>query len=210
MSSVRYTLVSEGSSDTVLMPILDWVLHENGVYVSESVWAELRTLPKPPTTPVKPIEKALELYPCDLLFIHRDADNQDYDVRKRWVLDHLDKITLKPPAVCIIPVRMQETWLLIDENAIREAVGKPNSSTRLYIPPLRNLENYADSKTKLHHLLLEASGTTGRNRKKFNVHVAKHRIPQFIKDFSPLRNLSAFAALETDIQTIIDKQGWND
>jgi hypothetical protein len=40
MNSVRYTLVSEGSSDKVLMPILEWLLDIHGVAVVQTAWAD--------------------------------------------------------------------------------------------------------------------------------------------------------------------------
>lgn len=213
MDKLHYALISEGSSDQVLLPIINWLLLENGLNRDlRGVWIDFGQLVSLPQNIQERIEKVLddEDYRWDLLFIHRDADNVGYRTRKQEILQHLSNISSKPPAICVVPVRMQETWLLINENAIREAAQNRNGKTPLDLPPLKDLENHADPKAKLHKLLLEASELTGRKRKKFNVRVAKHRIPQFIKDFSPLRNLSAFAALETDIQTIIDEQGWND
>ena len=48
MDELRYTLVSEGSSDVALLPILDWLLIENGVRCAiQPAWADLSVLPLP-------------------------------------------------------------------------------------------------------------------------------------------------------------------
>lgn len=51
MNDLRYTLVSDGSSDASLLPILNWLLVENGVTLPiRSAWADLGSiwLPKHP------------------------------------------------------------------------------------------------------------------------------------------------------------------
>ena len=50
MDALRYTLLSDGSSDQALMPILTWLLREQGVYGAiQPEWADLRRLPRPPS-----------------------------------------------------------------------------------------------------------------------------------------------------------------
>lgn len=40
MSSIRYVLLSDGSSDTMLMPVLDWLLHRQCPrYALDSQWS---------------------------------------------------------------------------------------------------------------------------------------------------------------------------
>jgi hypothetical protein len=56
--------------------------------------------------------------------------------------------------------------------------------------------------------LQQASELTGRRLKKFNVYEKIFRIADLITDFSPLRQLSAFQALEADIQQVICQQKW--
>ena len=81
---LRYTLVGDGSSDRVLVPIIDWVLREIPSLSERSVesqWADLREQSRKPGLAGK-IERALQLYPCDLLFVHRDVESSDPKMRR--------------------------------------------------------------------------------------------------------------------------------
>ena len=72
MMELNFTLLSDGSSDRALLPILTWLLKEQRVMFGiNPEWADLRRLPKPPKTLAERIVRAVDLYPCDLLFIHR-------------------------------------------------------------------------------------------------------------------------------------------
>lgn len=91
MNSLRYTLVSDGSSDRALLPILTWLLRNNGVHLPvQSTWADLRLLPKQPKNLPDRIRWAIDLYPCDLLFIHRDAERQPTQFRRIEIQQALD------------------------------------------------------------------------------------------------------------------------
>lgn len=213
MKELCYTLLCDGSSDKALLPILTWLLRANQIECAiQSNWADLRRLPKPPKTLLPRIIKSLEIYPCNLLFIHRDAEREPYSKRvveiKEAVEAAIKKSVVVPPVVCVIPVRMQEAWLLFDELAVRTAAGNPRGNQRLQLPNINKLEQLPDPKEILHGLLCEASGLTGRRLKQFSVHERVHRVSELIDDFSPLRALSAFQALEANIQQIIQEQGW--
>ena len=81
MKTIRYTLLSDGSSDRMLMPIIEWLLYQYCPEIEiESSWADLGRLPQPPKTLPEKIEVTLDLYPCDLLFVHRDAENESYEI----------------------------------------------------------------------------------------------------------------------------------
>jgi hypothetical protein len=160
---------------------------------------------------VEKIERSLELYPCDLLFIHRDAERENPNNRRKEIEEALIKLEgriVKPPSVCVIPVRMHEAWLLFQESAIRRASGNPNGSSRINLPRLRTVENIPDPKEVLYSILRVASEKTGRRLRQFNVHHSAGQVSEFIEDFSPLRILSAFQQLETDIKTVIDNNNW--
>jgi len=60
------------------MPILDWLLRENGVQRAiQSEFADIyeADLAARITLAVK-IRESVPLYPCDLLFVHHDADTE--------------------------------------------------------------------------------------------------------------------------------------
>lgn len=212
MNYIRYTLISDGSSDKALIPHLNWLLKENGIKKTIcSEWAELRHLSPIPRGLAEKIEKSIELYPCDLLFIHRDAERENPDNRRQEIDGALEKLNGKlkmPVSICVIPIRMQEAWLLFDVDAIRRASGNENGSLAIDLPKLKAIEKLPDPKETLYQLLRIASERTGRRLKKFNVQHSAGRVSQFIQDFSPLRTLSAFQQLETDIKEIINSQNW--
>ncbi len=210
MTEFRYTLISDGSSDRTLNPILTWLLRENGMkQLIQPQWADLRQLSQPPKTLYDKIQMGLELYPCDLLFVHRDAENDLPESRKQEIADALSYITERPPAICIIPIRMMEAWLLFNEKAIRSAADNPNGQNKLELPPLKQTEFIHNPKAALHERLKLASGLKGRRLEKFRPHHRVHRVAELIDDFSPLRNLRAFQALEYDIRATIEEQDWD-
>ncbi len=208
MSELRYTLVTEGSSDVALIPILTWLLRENGIQLVQAEWADLGESRVSERVSLSwKVREAVRLYPCDLLFVHRDADRASVDTRKREIYTAADGLG-SLPVICVIPVRMQEAWLLFDEEAIRHAAGNGNGRMPLNLPPLRQVERLPDPKTVLHDCLKTASNLSGRRLKKFNVSQRARRVTEFIEDFSLLRNLPAFATLEQDLQEIIESNGW--
>ncbi|HLA28641.1 MAG TPA: hypothetical protein VJZ49_12170 [Syntrophales bacterium] len=209
MSRISYVLLSDGSSDKMLMPILDWLLHRQCPnYAIDPKWADLRRLPHPPRELIEKIRMTLELYEPDLLFIHRDAENQPFESRRKEITGALAGKT-SPPAVCVIPVRMQEAWLLIDEKAIRKAAGNPNGRMPLRLPAIDTVESLPDPKELLFSLIREASGLSGTRLKKQKPEKHAHLVSQFIDDFELLQTLSAFRALEVELTTVIQIKGWH-
>jgi len=173
MKALRYTLLSDGSSDQALLPILTWLLREHRMTCAiQPEWADLRRLPKRPKTLSERILMSLELYPCDLLFVHRDAESESREGRvdeiNRAIAEAAKSVTV-PAFICVVSVRMQEAWLLFDEAALRRAAGNPNGQRPLDLPPLSQLEQLPDPKKALYEHLREASGLQERRRKKIPV-----------------------------------------
>ena len=213
MDELRYTLLAEGSSDVGLLPILDWLLIENGVRCPiQAAWADLRVLPLPdrPRLTDK-IKGSLEFYPCDLLFVHRDADKESRETRVQEISKAVDGLPegLLPTFVCVIPVRMQEAWLLIDETAIKIAAGNRRYAGQLELPPVNSLEKISDPKAVLNGLLRQANDLSRRRQRNFRVAKHAERVTDFIEDFSPLRQLSAFSALEEEVSSAIQANNWH-
>ena len=209
MDELRYTLLSDGSSNKALMPILTWLLqqHLHNVAIQEE-WADLRLLPKPPSRSRldERIRLSLDLYPCDLLFVHRDTETASYDERSSEInraVQQAQSLIEVPPIVCVVPVRMMESWLLFDLYAIRRAAGNPHGTQSLNLPSLRELENLPNPKATLFQILRKASGLSGRRLNSFDHRLALHRIPDYIEDFGQLRTLSAFRRLENDTMDAI-------
>ena len=202
MERLRFTLLADGASDRALLPVLTWLLRQywSGIPI-QSEFSDLRHLRNPPRSLSQRIDRSIELYPCDLLFVHRDAERESVEKRQEEVREALERSergrTL--PVICVVPVRMQEAWLLIDESALKKAAGNPASRQNLPMPDARRLEDLPDPKMVLRDLLRQASGHRGARRlKKFNRDLGGcvHRVAQQIGDFGLLRGLTAFRELE--------------
>jgi hypothetical protein len=170
MKELRYTLLSDGSSDSALIPVLTWLLQAHLVDCAiQHEWADLRRVPKSlKDTFSKRIKLAVELYPCELLFIHRDAEKEPRQKRVDEIRKAKEEAgeSVSVPTVCVVPVRMTEAWLLFDETALRRAAANPNGKHPLQLPDLTKLEDKPDPKELLYKLLGEASGLEvigGRN-----------------------------------------------
>ena len=205
MERFRFTLVADGPSDRALLPVLTWLLRQHCEGISiQPEFSDLRWLPSHPRGLFRRIDKSMELYPCDLLFVHRDAEGESVEKRQDEIRESLERSergkTL--PVVCVVPVRMQEAWLLIDEPALKRAAGNPSSRQRLSMPPVKRLEDLPDPKRVLHDLLRKASGRKGRRQlKRFNRDLGKcvQLVAEHIGDFDLLRGLAAFRELEDQV-----------
>ncbi len=211
MNVLHYTLISDGPSDQVLLPILDWLLRAGG-FVGEvqARWVDPRPLPGDQRSLQNRIQLSLEYQPCDLLFIHRDAEKEPREARVSEIkaaIEAVDNLSI-PPAIYVIPVRMTEAWLLFDEAAICQAAANPHGRQPLQLPELSTLEQGPDPKEELYALLRTASGLPKRRLKKFRPQKRIYAIADRIRYFSPLRALAAFSTLETDVLAILQQQHW--
>ncbi len=208
MKELRYILLADGSSDQALMPILTWLLREHGVEAIQQEWADLGRLrlPRKPELADK-IRRILDYYDfdyrLDLLFIHRDAEKEPREKRVQEINTAIAKLEKPPRYVCVIPVKMQEAWLLFDEPAIRQAAGNPSGRQPIKLPLPKEIEDKPNPKEILHELLRDVSGLGGQKLKKFEPTKAAKRVTELITDFSPLRSLSAFQMLEQEIAVAI-------
>jgi hypothetical protein len=200
---MRFTLLTDGSSDQALLPILDWLLRQRTEAPFQPAWADLRRIPAAPKALAERIAVALDFYPCDLLFVHRDAEREPPSQRAQEIREALSYVPACPPVVCVIPIRMQEAWLLFDEGALRKAAGRPNGRNALALPKLTSIEQDPDPKARLHALLREASGLFGRHAKRFRPEIQVHRLAELIDDFSPLLGLSAFQVLDAELRAAL-------
>jgi len=197
---VTYTLVADGSADKILVPILTWSLRQ---YTSDPIseqWADFSRIPRQRDL-VSRLRTALDLYPCDVLFIHRDAEAQPHS----WRRNEIDHALRDFPIIYVpvVPVRMSEAWLLLYESPIRAAAGNPNGKDDLGLPHVSSIEAIADPKKVLHSALVAASGLNLRRRSKFPVQQRVHLIPNHIEDYQRLHSLPAFQRLQDDIRSAL-------
>jgi hypothetical protein len=131
-----------------------------------------------------------------------------YATRVEEIREAIMEAKLTIPAVPVVPVRMQEAWLLIDERAIREAAGNPHGRYPLALPALHELEDLPDAKARLHILLRDASGLHGRRLRTAPITHYAQQVTKRIEDFTALRRLSAFADLEARLARLVHERGW--
>ncbi len=216
MNRIGYTLVTEGSSDRLLKYPIEWLLERLTSLTFDGEWADPRVFKKQKQENMQKQEKkligklapALEYYPCDLLFVHRDADRDPPETRITEIEDAVGQLSSSPPVVCVVPVRKTEAWVLIDKQALREAAGNPNGKVDLGFPALRDLESIPDPKATLFELLATAGGLQRRRLKSLNKFRARQRVAQLIDDFSPLEKLPAFQRFRAQLKGVLEQEGW--
>lgn len=195
---MKALLLGEGSSDRALLPALRWLLDLHSPVPATLEWLDSAHLPGRKTLQER-VMGAGRVAPCNLLFVHRDADRQGAEHR----YDEIRRATGDLPHVGVVPVRMTEAWLLFDEPAIRAAAGRPSGTHEIGLPRLAQLEDLPDPKKTLLDVLAAAHGATGRRAQRFDERAAIHRVADLIEDWTPLRRLSAFARLEADVRAAV-------
>jgi len=209
INEIKFTLIADGTSDKALVNIIKWLLDDLYPEVPNKInFADFKYLKKPPLKKdiVSQINTARKYYPFDILIYHRDAESNKIETvedRIKEIFKNLEDDKDIDSLVCVIPVRMMESWLLINEDAIKKAAGNRNYIGEIEIPLIYNIEKIPKPKELLHRLLKEASGNTGRRLKKFNPHRAVQLVAENINDFSALRSLDAFKRFEKDLGEIL-------
>jgi hypothetical protein len=116
MKEIKFSLLSEGKSDAALIPIIKWVFRQQlrADSVVTGDWVDEGRLPKAKAaSPGNRLRLAIEIYPCDFLIIHRDADGENWELRKREIASWCDEATLADTRpIAIVPVRETEAWLM--------------------------------------------------------------------------------------------------
>jgi hypothetical protein len=207
MDSISFSLLSDGTSDRMLIRVIEWALrkelHDTPI---QSEWADLRRFPQKPKSLAERIKAASILYPSDILFIHRDAERESHEARRIEIQEAVDSLGSSITFAAVIPIRMSEAWLLIDERAIRMASNNPNGSMVLDLPKLSSIESIADPKESLHKLLFIASDVRGSRRKKnFKADISRYvqAVAENISDYSLLERLSAFQFFQNELKSIL-------
>ena len=203
---IQYFIISDGSSDRLLIHPIDWIFKSKGIE-SKGERIDFGLSGLYPKTIAEKIEMAIIIHPnLEFLFIHRDAEKQSIDIRIQEIESELLKTAIENiETIKIIPIRMSEAWLLIDEKALRKAAGKPSGKIKIQLPQTKKLESLANPKDLLKTALENASEYSGRKKAQFDFNEARQLVSQYIEDFSELRQLSAFQRLEADIDLLLKK-----
>lgn len=202
MRPLKVTLIADGPSDRALLAVMSWMLRGAQVAHETPVLADLRPLPNPPRELAERARIAVQLHPCDVLVVHRDAEAMPWSVRRDEIRQAVSALGVAH--VAAVPVRMTEAWLLLDEAALRRAAGNPNGTESLSIPSLQRLESLIDAKKTLYDLLRKACGLSGRRLASFRPQPAVQTLSHEILDFSPLRALPAFVEFESELAGFIE------
>ena len=203
MKRVTATLVTDGSSDKLLAPLIELLFSTHTELAYQVNCAE--GLPPLSSGLRARIDSALELFPCDFLFVHRDAEGVDATVRQQEIETNWLGSQQTATLICVVPVRMTEAWLVANEKPIRSAVGNPNGTESLGLPAVKNIESLPDPKEILFAALKAASGKNASRKRRFNPHQYRHRVSELTDDLEPLRKLSSFRHLEAQIQRHLAK-----
>jgi hypothetical protein len=194
----RTLLLVDGASDVPLGAHAATLARDHGVALDVVAPPFERMDPPPGHTVAGRLQRILEIDPdFDAILVHRDAEARSPVERDGEIHDALAASRVALPRASIVPVRMTEAWLLLDETAIRRVAGRPSGTADLGLPRLHEIETIADPKKMLGDALLIASGASGRRRRKLERDFGAHR-RQLLEDLDPngpVRSLSAWQAL---------------
>lgn len=200
--------VCEGPSDMPLAAIVETLFVERGAQMRLST-PDYSLLAKKVSKSVESrIRAGLELVGknVDLVVIHRDADNAGPDKRRDEIFSAIGSVETDATALPVIPVRMTEAWLLLDEDAIRRVAGNPRGRVKLALPHRREVESVADPKQLLAETIIKAADCTGRRRDQVEKRFGQHRreLLQSIDLAGAIAELPSWKQLILDIERTLE------
>jgi hypothetical protein len=138
----------------------------------------------------------------DLVAVHRDADAVGRQARVDEIASAIHAHMPQVAHVPIVPVRMTEAWLLVDERAIRRVAGNPNGRCALGLPNVRRIESLPDPKAELKRVLSTASELTGRKLERFNRRFSENRrqLLRRLDANGPVTSLSSWQAFVREVE----------
>lgn len=187
------TLVTDGRSDRMLVPIVEPVFEEH----AQQPFVVRHADNLAPGALGSRLLNAVKDYPCNVLLVHRDAEGRPVDEREAEIAAAAAALAAKVPRISVIPVRMTESWLLLDERAIRAASGRPTGTVPLGLPPSSRVES-VDAKEVLFEALKLAAELPHRRR--FDRYRARQRVAELIEDYESLRLLPSFRHFEAQVK----------
>ncbi|MFC5954357.1 hypothetical protein ACFP51_07620 [Streptomyces pratens] len=200
--TVRVLFLSEGTSDQGLVSHVEGIAADLRVPVTVSA-PDLRWLRSPVGHSVadklRTVRDLGGAY--DLAVVQRDADRGSPDVRKAEVADAIGETWPELAHVPVVPVRMLEAWLLLDEQAIREVAGNPRGRIPLELPKATAVERVADPKQQLKDTLAKASGCKGRRLAELQQRFPRnrHRLLDLLDRHGPGGEVPSWRAFVADL-----------
>lgn len=204
--------ICEGTSDVPLHAQLEALCGERGLDIDISTPEYERYPGRVGKTVAEKLQVGLELRdgaPTDAVFIHRDADGAGTIARRSEIDDAVRSYGRGLPYVPVIPVRMTEAWLLLDEMEIRRVAGNPKGKGRLPLPTHKKVESIADPKAVLAESIRVASEATGRRLQRINRSFSEHRatLLRYLDRQGPVRELESWRALCADLDQLVAALG---
>ncbi|MFC0862136.1 hypothetical protein ACFHYQ_07485 [Sphaerimonospora cavernae] len=208
--TVRVLFLGEGTSDGGIIPQIEVIAARLGIDIAVTD-PDLSRLPKPPGRAVS--DKLRAVLDIDgeyeLIAVHRDADRDGRQVRLTEIATAIQTHAPGTAHAAIVPVRMTEAWLLMDEAELRTIAGNPNGKMRLSLPSPNKVESVPDPKTVLKEKLALASGLSGRKLEKFNQRFSQHRrlLLERIDPSGPITDVSSWQHFIADMETGLKSAG---
>jgi hypothetical protein len=144
----------------------------------------------------------------DVVVVHRDADSAGLIARRQEIEQAVAACAPTSKPVPVIPVRMTEAWLLLDEDAIRYVAGNPRGRAPLTLPKRHEVERAADPKHMLSSCLLDAASVTGRRRAQLIQRFSQNRrqLLERLDPEGPVAELSSWQELVASVEAVVN--GW--
>ena len=207
--TVRAVFIADGSSDLPLAEHLRELCFERGLEITIDAPdpARLGAATRTVADRLRAVRRLDGGF--DAAFVHRDAEAQAVEHRREEIRAGATDAGVRQPVVPVIPVRMTEAWLLLDEVAIREVAGRPSGHTALDLPHPHEAERVADPKRVLRDALLAASGTTGRRRAQVDRDFDRNRavLLRRLDRSGAVSRLESWKALVDDVSVLCDRFG---
>ncbi|GGO66560.1 DUF4276 family protein [Nonomuraea cavernae] len=174
--SLRILFLGEGTSDSGITTHVRRIAIENGLDVVITDPMMERLPPSRRRTTKSKLEMIKEIGGAyELVIVHRDADRDGRECRLREIETAVAEVMPGIPFAGVIPIRMTEAWLMLDERNLRQVAGNPNGRMSLGLPKPRSVESIPDPKAVLAEKLALASGLSGRKLEKFKKRFPEHR-----------------------------------
>lgn len=204
--TVRVLFLSEGTSDQGLVGHVEGIAADLEVAVTVSA-PDLRWLrSRVGQSVTDKLRTARELGGTyDLAVVQRDADRGSPDVRKTEIAEAVEAVWPELAHVPVVPVRMLEAWLLLDEQAIREVAGNPRGRVPLDLPKAAAVERVADPKQRLKDTLAKASDCKGRRLAELQQRFPRnrHRLLDLLDRHGPVAAVPSWQTFVSDLSTAL-------
>ncbi|MER5324289.1 hypothetical protein [Streptosporangium roseum] len=145
--------------------------------------------------------------PIDLVVVHRDSDNVGHEPRRIEIEKAVAEAGVTSSIIPVIPVRMTEAWLLLDEDGIRQVAGNPRGRHDLRLPRAHEVEGVADPKQMLQQCLVKAADVAGRRHDRVTKRFPQHRrqLLERLDRTGPVSGLPSWKRLVADVDAVVEQ-----